>query len=264
MIDTTYVGTLEWVKKLAAVYIEGYEKFLRAAANYPRLKLTPSHNRIAGRRAAKRRSRLSIDQLNRYASAQTLRDGGLVDVRAVRAEDKERLLDHFNRLSAASLYYRFLGRRGALTDDELDRFTRIDNQHAALIVTLSGDHDSIIGFIQYVRVQDSARAQLACSVSDEHQGRGIGTMMFDLLGRVALANGIAEFEGDALQDNQRVLAIAAKNGRRVEKSTETGIVRICISLRKPRSSRPRTQSSRRARSSASSRPRQRVGSGWLM
>jgi len=271
MTDTTYVDTFEWVKKIAVAYIESYEQFLRAAAYYPAYYPMISAIRARDRarasaRAAKRRARLSIENLNRYTATRTMRDGRSVSVRAVRAEDKARLLEHFTQLSSVSLYYRFLGTRSSLTDEELDRFTRLDTAHAALVVTTGGGKESIIGFIQYVRIQDTSRAQIACSVSDTHQGRGIGSLLLDLLSQIALTNGITEFEGDALPDNQRVLAIAAKNGRQIVQSTESGVAHMRISLRPQR----RTPSRRRNPASAGSRRpglswQRRSGTrGWLM
>ena len=267
MIDTAYVDTLEWVKKIATVYVASYEKFLRAIANSPKKSTAPSRRReTSAAGATKRQPRLLIDNLDRCAIATTLNDRASISVRAVRAGDKARLLDHFARLSAASLYYRFLGTRGALTGEELDRFTRLDTGHAALVATLSGNEEIIVGFVQYVRAQDPSRAQIACSVVDEHQGRGIGSLLFNLLSQIALANGITEFEGDALPDNQRVLTIAAKNGRHVRQSTEAVVMRVCISLR-PRLrpvSEPRTRASRRSRPSDSSQQRRSGTTGWLM
>jgi RimJ/RimL family protein N-acetyltransferase len=267
MPDTTYVDTLEWVKKIATVYIASYEKFLRAMANSPKKSTAASRGReTSAARATKPQPRLLIDNLDRYAIVETLRDGESISVRAVRAGDKARLLDHFARLSPASLYYRFLGTRGALTGEELDRFTRLDTGHAALVATASGNEEVIVGFVQYVRAQDLSRAQIACSVIDEHQGRGIGSLLFSLLSQIALANRITEFEGDVLPDNQRVLTIAAKNGRQVRQSTEAGVMRVCISLRpqlRPASER-RTRASRRSRPSGSSQQRRSGTSGWLM
>jgi len=267
MTDTTYVDTLEWVKKIATIYISSYKRLLRAAANSPKKSTAPSRGReTSAARATKRRPRLLIDNLDRYAIAATLRDGESISVRAVRVDDKARLLDHFARLSPASLYYRFLGTRGALTGEELDRFTRLDSGHVALVATLRGNQAGVVGFVQYVRGEDPSRAQIACSVIDEHQGRGIGSLLFTLLSQIALANGITEFEGDVLPDNQRVLTIAAKNGRRVRQSTEAGVMRIRISLRAPLSparERP-TRASRRAQPSGSSRQRRSGTSGWLM
>ena len=48
-----------------------------------------------------------------------LRDGGSIHLRAIRPDDKARLVDHFNRLSARSVYFRFFNAKRRLTDAEL-------------------------------------------------------------------------------------------------------------------------------------------------
>ena len=268
MTDTTYRDALEVVARIAAIYAASGQKLLQALVNAPNKSTAKSCTReaSAARATERRQSRLSIDSLDRFAIAKTLRDGLPITVRAVHADDQARLVDHFSRMSSQSLYYRFLGTRGALTAEELDRFTRLDSGHVALVATVSGSEEVIAGFVQFVRAQEPWRAQIACSVIDEHQGRGIGSLLFDLLSQIAMANGIAEFEGDVLPDNQRVLTIAAKNGRQVRCSTEAGVVRVCISLRPQLSSTSerRTSANRRPQPSGRSRQRRSGASGWLM
>jgi hypothetical protein len=50
---------------------------------------------------------LTIDDLRNYSAHAMLRDGTPVYIRAIRPDDKERLADHFARLTAESRYYRF-------------------------------------------------------------------------------------------------------------------------------------------------------------
>ncbi|MGD0074879.1 MAG: GNAT family N-acetyltransferase [Candidatus Binataceae bacterium] len=274
MANTSSAEAGEWVKKLAAVYIASYARLLRAKASASRKSsaLRGGRERFAVRTAKLSRPLPVVDGVDRYAGLDRnaaitrLRDGELISVRAVGAGDKERVRDHFARLGAESLYYRFLGARGALSDDELDHFTRLDNGHAALAATLSGNEDPIVGFAQYVRVEELWRAQIACSVLDEYQGRGIGSFLLDLLSKVATINGIAEFEGDALADNHRVLRMLAKSGRQVRQSNEAGVVHIYISLRptqRPAYERRSPASHRPIAPGASRNRRDGIG-GWMM
>jgi hypothetical protein len=48
-----------------------------------------------------------------FATDRILRDGSSVHVRAIRADDKERLVEHFFRLSPQSVYFRFFAPRSA-------------------------------------------------------------------------------------------------------------------------------------------------------
>jgi acetyl coenzyme A synthetase (ADP forming)-like protein len=162
-----------------------------------------------------------------YSAHEVLRDGGSIHIRGIRADDKERLLDHFRHMSQDSIYHRFFGLKHSLTEQDLVRFTEIDFvSHVALVATLrTGGDERFIGVGRYVTT-GPARAEVAFAVLDEHQGRGIGTVLLDHLGRVARAAGITEFQADVLGDNNRMLEVFAKSGFRVKRSTDAGVVHL--------------------------------------
>ena len=162
-----------------------------------------------------------------YSAHEVLRDGGSIHIRGIRADDKERLLDHFRHMSQDSIYHRFFGLKHSLSEQDLVRFTEIDfASHVALVATLrTGGDERFIGIGRYVTT-GPARAEIAFAVLDEHQGRGIGTVLLDHLGRVARAAGITEFQADVLGDNNRMLEVFAKSGFRVKRSTDAGVVHL--------------------------------------
>ncbi len=162
-----------------------------------------------------------------YSAHEVLRDGGSIYIRAIRADDKERLLDHFRHMSQDSIYHRFFGLKHSLTEQDLVRFTEVDfTTHVALVATLrTGGDERFIGVGRYV-VSGPGRAEIAFAVLDEHQGRGIGTVLLDHLGRVARAAGIVEFQADVLGDNNRMLEVFGKSGYRVKRSTDAGVVHL--------------------------------------
>ena len=49
-----------------------------------------------------------IADLRDYGVEEILRDGRSIHVRAIRSDDRERLVDHFHRLSARSVHFRFM------------------------------------------------------------------------------------------------------------------------------------------------------------
>lgn len=165
-----------------------------------------------------------------YAAEVILRDGGSIHVRAVRPDDKQRLVQHFQRLSQRSVYMRFFGAKKRLTDEELTRFTEPDFvRHVGLVATLRVDDDErIIGVGRYI-VSDEGhptRAEVAFAVTDDHQGRGIGTALLEQLVPLARANGITEFEADTLGENNQMLAVFASSGFAVHRSVESGVVHL--------------------------------------
>ena len=119
-----------------------------------------------------------------YSAEEILRDGGSIHVRAIRPDDRERLLRHFKELSEDSRYHRFFGVKRSLSEAELTRFTQLDFiDHVGLVATLShGGEERFIGVARYVRSTAPTRAEVAFAVADEHQGRGIATVLLGASG----------------------------------------------------------------------------------
>src|SRR5499433_4290048 len=89
-----------------------------------------------------------------YATEELLRDGGSITIRAIRPDDKPRLLALFEQLSSRSVYFRFFQTKQRLTDAELRHFTELDfTRDVALIATLQeGREEHIIGVGRYFRI----------------------------------------------------------------------------------------------------------------
>jgi acetyl coenzyme A synthetase (ADP forming)-like protein len=177
-----------------------------------------------------RRCRVTTDW-RQYAADEVLRDGGSIHIRAIRPDDKARLVDHFQRLSQRSVYFRFFGAKRRLTDAELARFTELDFvHHVALVATLrEGDSERIIGVGRYITREDCAaphRGEVAFAVADEHQGRGIGTLLLDHLAQIARASDITEFEADVLGENNQMLEVFANSGLVVRRAFESGVIHV--------------------------------------
>ncbi|MFQ5668611.1 MAG: GNAT family N-acetyltransferase, partial [Candidatus Binatia bacterium] len=169
-----------------------------------------------------------------YAAEAILRDGSSIHIRAIRPDDGQRLIDHFGRLGAQSVYFRFFRVKKRLTDEEIVQFTQLDFIHnAALVATLGqGDDEKIIGVGRYAVVDARGpsstphRAEVGFAVADDYQGRGIGTLLLEHLTPIARANGITEFEADVLGENNRMLEVFAHSGFRVKRSVEEGVFHV--------------------------------------
>src|SRR5438445_13800132 len=137
---------------------------------------------------------LMIDELRDYSTQTMLRDGTLVCLRTIRPDDKERLAAHFERLSAQSRYSRFFGFRAAFTPRELTSLTELDFvSHVGLVATLSegAGVESIVGDGRYVTLPGCRSAvELALSVVDAYQRRGLGTLLLEDLIRLARHAGV--------------------------------------------------------------------------
>lgn len=176
-----------------------------------------------------------------YAVDETLRDGDRLRIRAIRPDDKQHLVDLFRRLSQRSVRFRFLGSKKRISDWELRSFTEIDFVcHVALVVTqcLQGQ-GQFLGVGRYILSEPAGpapTAEVAFAVADEHQGRGIGSILLRHLVVIARARGVSEFEALVHPENRQMLRVFAHSGLPVRRSMEPGVLRVSIGIPHPEAS----------------------------
>ena len=74
-----------------------------------------------------------------YIANETLKDGTVVTVRAIRRDDGNDILEVFRNLDRESIYRRFFSPKKELTEGELKQLTDVDfSQVVALVVTTQG------------------------------------------------------------------------------------------------------------------------------
>ena len=169
----------------------------------------------------------------RFYHVETTLDGGMrLSIRAIRPYDQERLVAHFERLSPDSQYRRFFGFRKAFTPQELQYMTDPNFlEHAAIVATVC-DHDMdeyIVGESGYVTLPDGRYAEFALSVLDEHQRKGIGSLLLLHLARLAGHWGVRELQADILSSNRKALSFLVRRGFR-SIGTSAGVHRLSQSL----------------------------------
>ena len=145
-----------------------------------------------------------------------LRDGSAVLIRQVRSTDAPLLADGFGRLSAPSRQMRFLGVKKELSAAELRYFTDVDHHdHEALgALDRAGGHG--VGIARYVRdADDPQAAEIAVTIVDDWQGRGLGTELLARLSDRARQEGIRRFTALADPGNVAVAALLRSAGGRL-------------------------------------------------
>jgi hypothetical protein len=84
-------------------------------------------------------------QARDYSALETLRDGRMAEIRALRPEDRAGLLAAVGRSSNQSLYRRFFGFKRGFTDQEVDFYVNVDFvSHVALVALLEEDGQPVI------------------------------------------------------------------------------------------------------------------------
>ncbi len=167
-----------------------------------------------------------------YAAAEVLRDGEQLHIRAIRPDDKRGLIELFGRLSPETVYYRFHGVKKSLSPQELVYLTELDfHRQAALLAILARDgSDQIVGVGRYACTPGGPdeRAEVALTIEDAHQGRGIGSLLLKHLMRVAHAEGVREFDAFVLSENTRMLQLFERTGLVVRRSAGAGACHLVM------------------------------------
>ena len=137
-----------------------------------------------------------------------LRDGSKVVIRQVHRDDAPLLADGFARLSPESRRLRFLRRKDELSAAELRYFTDVDHHDHEALGALDHAAGRGVGVARYVRdTGDPQSAEIAVTVVDDWQGRGLGTELLAQLSGRARAAGIRRFTALVSADNAAMTAL---------------------------------------------------------
>lgn len=154
-----------------------------------------------------------------------------LEVRPIAPDDKQALLDGFERLSPQSRYRRFLSPHGELTPRELRYLTEVDHHDHEALVALDPATDQGIGVARYVRSkEDPTVAELAVAVIDDWQRQGVGTRLVSALAERAREEGISSFTGLVLADNEVMLNLLRELGEVTMGEAEAGAVQVTVDL----------------------------------
>ncbi len=131
-----------------------------------------------------------------------LADGTVVLLSPLGAEDRMLLVEGLTELSPESVYTRFGQGRGSLSESELDYLANVDlKDHVAWGAAVDGEG---AGVGRYIVTEDRSCADIAVTVLDRFQQRGVGTLLFRALAAVGRADGVGGFCFEFLPENAPV------------------------------------------------------------
>ena len=142
-----------------------------------------------------------------------LSDGAPVVVRPIRPGDKELLSDGLRRLSDESVQRRFLSPKRSFTGSELRYLTELNGiDHVALVAEDPSDPEpKLIAVGRFVRLtEDPDAAEVAITVADNWQGRGLGSLVGAHLAHAARNRGIRRFTATMAASNRPANRLMAR------------------------------------------------------
>jgi GNAT superfamily N-acetyltransferase len=160
-----------------------------------------------------------------------LRDGSHVRIRQGRRSDRGLLLRAFQRLSAESRYRRFLAPMPRLPEATVRHLTAIDHHDHEAMIALDEAGTEALGVARYVR--DSERpeaAEVAVTVVDDWQGRGLGTLLLEVISARAREEGVRTFTACMLAQNEEMMDLFQRLGPVQVVDREASAVEIEVAI----------------------------------
>ncbi|HUG32125.1 MAG TPA: GNAT family N-acetyltransferase [Acidimicrobiia bacterium] len=118
--------------------------------------------------------------------------------------DREFFEKGIEELSLESRFSRFGQGVSSLSQHELDYLTDVDQRHH--VAWGAAIDDEVAGVGRYI-VQEESCAEIAVTVLDSMQRRGVGRALFEAMTAVARSDGVHEFCFEAQADNEAVMSL---------------------------------------------------------
>ena len=171
--------------------------------------------------------------LESYHATDTLPGGQVIQLRAIRPNDREALHREFLKLSKQTVRDRFFSIKLDLTESELTYFTEVDfDHHLALVAELETAEGLVPAAVgRLVRVSgEPEHAEMAITVTDAMQGLGIGKILLARLSECARMLGIRHMDASVMAENTRMMRLIRKSGLAFSTEMHNGIQTISVDL----------------------------------
>jgi GNAT superfamily N-acetyltransferase len=145
-----------------------------------------------------------------------LRDGSEVTIRELTPNDAPVLAEAFERLSPQSRDLRFLGAKPRLSTHDLQYLTDVDGHLHEALGAIDSATGRGVGVARFVRLDPQAPvAEVAVTVVDDWQRRGLGTLLLEKLSERARSEGIERYTALVSGENRAIVGLLDAIGARV-------------------------------------------------
>jgi len=167
--------------------------------------------------------------------------GTVVALRKGLPDDGALILAGFEHLGEESRFQRFFTAMPKLQENVLAQFLELDGRNRMAVAAfdptqpseVGTDEGLGIGVARYLASEkDEQSAELAVTVIDEYQGRGVGRVLLEALAVGALHAGLTSLYGYVLRNNGGMIHVFRRLGGREQftERPEPGVQRYAIDL----------------------------------
>ncbi|MFD3745123.1 GNAT family N-acetyltransferase [Nocardia sp. NPDC058633] len=153
-------------------------------------------------------------------------DGGVVRVRPIMPADADALAAFHTGLSDRTRYLRYFGPYPQISPKDMYRTTHVDYHDRVGLVAVLGT--AIIGVARYELLarQGPRAAEVAFVIADEHQGRGLGSVLLEHLAGAAAENEVEAFVAEVLAENEAMITVFREAGYQLQRSRDGSEVHL--------------------------------------
>ena len=153
-----------------------------------------------------------------------------VRFRPIKPSDVDEMRSLFYRFSDKSVYYRYFSPIKSMPHKKMQEYVNVDYLKTMSMVGFVGEsgEERLIAEGRYVRYARRPYADVAFVVDEHYQGRGIASVMFEMLIRIARERGIQGFTADVLANNTAMLKVFEKAPFPIKMVLDSGIYELTI------------------------------------
>jgi acetyltransferase len=154
-----------------------------------------------------------------YVRSWKLADGIAVTIRPIRPEDEPLMITFHKSLSEQTVHLRYFGFPGGEALVAHERLVQIcfsdyDREIALIVETIQAAEDQrqIIAVARLIKAYGANEAEVAIVISDDWQGKGLGTKLLGDLVAIGRVEGLERIVGYILPENYVMQRICRKLG----------------------------------------------------
>ncbi len=166
-----------------------------------------------------------------YLVKEALKDGNEVTIRAMRPDDKERLVKAFLHLQPQTIRTRFFYPKRILSEDDLRWLDEMGHgNHLGLVATVpSGRDELIVGEGSYAALGQTA--EIGFTVAEAWQGRGVASRLLQHLAGIARDQGVRRVRGVRAHGKRTMLAVFRHSGLPMTTRYAEGLLHVTLAAR---------------------------------
>ena len=157
-------------------------------------------------------------------------DGGVVHVRPILPSDADAIVEFHSRLSERTRYLRYFAAYPEIPPRDLERLTVVDHHARVALVVLLGDEVIAVGCYEGRYGPDGTEivgpAEVALVVRDDHQSRGLGSILLEHLAAAARERGVRRFEAEVLAQNTQMVRVFRDAGFQSSREFAEGVLHL--------------------------------------